>query len=270
MPDALRAAGLIQKLDAHDGGRVTPPSYLSDIEPATQIRNARAIRTYSERLAEHLRTHLSSGPFPLVLGGDCSILVGTMLALRRTGNFGLLYIDGHTDFSLPSTSPSAGAAGMDLALVCGRGPDELTNIHGLKPLVQESAVAALGYRDVRDPATYYGRAIFDSAVHRYDLAALRRLGPAHGTAEALAAVQRAGVQGIWIHVDVDVLDSAVFPAVDSPQPDGLSYRELVEVLRTALGFELTVGMQVTIFDPELDSDGRLARELTEVLVEVFD
>jgi arginase len=269
MPDALRAAGLLQKLEASEGGRVTPPPYVPDVDPATGIRNARAVRAYSEQLADHVQAHLPSAEFLLVLGGDCSILVGTMLGLRRLGNFGLLYIDGHTDFSLPSTTPSGGAAGMDLALVCGSGPEELTNIEGLKPLVRDAAVAALGYRDIRDPATYYGRAIFDSAVRRYDLAATRQLGPARSVADALAAVQRAGVEGLWIHVDVDVLDSTIFPAVDSPQLDGLSYNELIEILRTVLASGLGVGMQVTIFDPELDPDGRLARELTDVLVAVL-
>lgn len=268
-PAALRAAGILSRLDATDAGSVAAPAYSPDTDPRTRVRNATAIRTYSTELARALDPILLSGRFPIVLGGDCSILLGSALALRRHGRYGLLYADGHTDFATPDTSPSGGAAGMDLALVCGRGLVELADLEGLRPLIRESDIVVLGHRDVRDPATYHARDIFASAVRLRPLDALRHVGAHKAVSDGIEALRGAGVAGFWVHVDVDVLDSEVMPAVDSPQPCGLSYAELSELLRVSLASELAVGMQVTIFDPDLDPDGRLARELTALIVGAF-
>jgi arginase len=259
MAAALRAAGLAARLGVADAGEVPPPPYSSALDPAVGIRNATAIRDYSGALAERLGALLARGSFPLVLGGDCSILLGSMLALRRRGRHGLVFVDGHTDFALPETSPSGGAAGMDLALATGRGPTVLASLDGLGPLVRDEDVAVLGHRD--DPERYWGRHIFGTAIRRHDLRALRRAGLRSTAVETLAMLESRRLDGFWIHVDVDVLDSALMPAVDSPQPDGLDYAELRELLEPFLASDLAVGIQLTIFDPDLDPDGRYAREL---------
>jgi arginase len=229
------------------------------------VRNAAAIREYSHALAARLGALLDAGRFPLVVGGDCSILLGTMLALSRRGRYGLVFIDGHTDFGLPETSLTGGAAGMDLALVTGRGLDTLADLDGRGPLVRDEDVIVLGHRDVADRKRYWDRAIFETRILRHDLAALRRAGIAEMAARSVAALGRRGLDGFWIHVDVDVLDSVLMPAVDSPQPDGLSYSELSRLLAPLLASPLARGIQFTIFDPDLDPDGRYARELVELL-----
>jgi arginase len=223
------------------------------------VRNADAIRDYSHALAARLGELLDAGRFPLVVGGDCSILLGTMLGLRRQGRYGLVFVDGHTDFGLPETSLTGGVAGMDLALVTGRGLETLRNLDGLGPLVRDEDVVVLGHRDVNDPERYWGRAIFDTAIERRELPALRRAGIGETAAETLATLAGRGLDGFWIHVDVDVLDSVLMPAVDSPQPDGLSYAELHQLLASGLAR----GIQFTIFDPDLDPQGRHARELAQ-------
>lgn len=269
MAAALRATGLLQRLGAEDGGLVPPPPYSAAVDPGTRVRNGPAIRAYSLALAAALGPLLETDRFPLVLGGDCSILLGSLLALRRRGRYGLAYFDGHTDFATPDTSPSGGAAGMDLALACGHGPEELTTLDGLTPLIRESDVLLFAHRDVEDPTTYRARAIFDSDVRRHDLGAFRRGGVSRVVRDGLKAIGAEGARGIWIHVDVDVLDSTFMPAVDSPQPGGLRAAELVEALRAALATGLAVGMQVTIFDPDLDPGGQLARALADLLVEAL-
>jgi arginase len=248
---------------------VPAPPYSPDLDPRTRVRNGTAIPTYSAALARALDPLIRAGRFPVVLGGDCSILLGSALALRRHGRHGLLYVDGHTDFATPATSPSGGAAGMDLALVCGHGPAELADLEGLRPLIRESDIVVLGHRDIRDPGTYPARAIFASAIRLCPLDTIQQVGVRRSGSEAVQALCGVGVAGFWVHVDVDVLDSDVMPAVDSPQPGGLTYAELTELLRVALASELAVGLQVTIFDPDLDSDGRLARELTDVIAEAL-
>jgi arginase len=267
MARALRQAGLLARLGAEDAGEVPAPPYSPELDPVVRVRNAGAIRDYSVALARRLAELLDAERFPLVLGGDCSILLGTMLALRRRGRYGLVFIDGHTDFALPETSLSGGAAGMDLALVTGRGLDSLAALDGLRPLVRDEDVVVLGHRDVADPDHYWGRAILDTTIRRHDLVALRRGGIDQIATETLATFASPGLDGFWIHVDVDVLDSQLMPAVDSPQPDGLSYDELRQLLRPFLASDLAAGVQFTIFDPDLDPDGRYARELVRAIVD---
>ena len=113
MAAALRARGLVSRLGAESAGEVTPPSYAPALDPITQVRNAGTIRNYSHALAGRLGGLLDAASLPLVLGGDCSILLGAMLALRRRGRYGLVFVDGHTDFGLPDTSLTGGAAGID-------------------------------------------------------------------------------------------------------------------------------------------------------------
>ena len=95
--------------------------------------NPQAIRDYSPRLADAVAAVLDEGEFPVVLGGDCSILLGTMLAVRRRGRYGLMYIDGDADFYQPEVNPLSGAASAsDLAFATGRGPDVVADIEACR------------------------------------------------------------------------------------------------------------------------------------------
>ena len=266
-PAALRSAGLHDLVSPTRIVRVEAPAYAPDENRAVNVRNVAAIADYSQRLADTVGGCLSRGEFPLVIGGDCSILVGNMLALRRRGEPALIYIDGHTDFYLPEQSTSGGAAGMDLAFVTGWGPDALTTIEGLMPYVREERVAALGNRDFDRLLPSIMPSAADSSMHYRDLAGLREAGMAQAAKEALAAVHGGTPREVFLHVDVDVLDSTIMPAVDSPQPDGLRYDELTALLKAIIGSGLVSGMEVTIFDPDLDPDGHLAGELATVLAD---
>jgi arginase len=122
LPEALEAAGFSRRIGASHAGRVEPPVYTGEIDPETGIREAPAIREYSLRLADAVGRVLDEHRFPVVLGGDCSILLGNMLALHRRGRYGLFFLDAHTDLAKPELSGTKAAAGMDLALVLGIGP----------------------------------------------------------------------------------------------------------------------------------------------------
>jgi arginase len=269
LPAALRGQGLVERLGAADAGRVEPPPYRPEIEPATGARNGAAIAAYSATLADRIGELLGQGRFPLVLGGDCSILLGGMLALRRRGRYGLVSIDGGLDFRHAGNADPAGpvgplgsVAGEALAVVTGRGAGLLTDLEGHRPLVREGDVVAVGHRDLAGIADE----ILATPMALYDVAALRRHGPAAAAEAALAGLAQRGVEGFWIHLDTDVLDPAIMPAVDSPEPGGLAYDELVALLRVFTASRLAAGMQLTIFDPELDPDGHLAAELTGAVV----
>jgi arginase len=155
LPEALKTAGLLEKLNAEYAGCIQPSlKYYPERDKETLLLNANPIRTFSLQLATSVRNVLDDNRFPVVLGGDCSILIGTLLSLRRSGRYGLFFIDGHADFYQPQASTTGEVADMDLAIVSGRGPDILTNIDNLKPLVRDEDVVVFGYRDAEQSASY--------------------------------------------------------------------------------------------------------------------
>ena len=263
---ALRECRLPARIAASDGGVVVPPRYRADWDGQT-VRNREAIASYSRRLADRIVATLDGGGFPVVLGGDCSILLGAMIALRRRGRHGLIFLDGHLDFRHPGNSPNVrAAAGEDLALATGRGASELVDLEELRPYVRDRDVQALGARDA-DEHTDEVRA---TGIGLATVSELRRIGFRGASEEAIARLQQQGVDGFWIHLDLDVVDSALLPAVDSPEPAGLSFDELRALLMPLLSSRLAVGLEVTIFDPDLDESGRQAAAVTDMLVAAFE
>ena len=265
-PGVLRTFGLRDRLGAVDAGEVVAPRYGFDRDATTGVRNPREIAEYSVALARAVGKQLDAGRFPLVLGGDCSILLGTMLALHRRGRYGLIFLDGHEDLQTPEVSRTGGAAGMDLALVVGIGPGILTSLGGDGALVSAQDVAMLGPRD--NPAWYAGAAVErarDAMLVRF-LDDLRQDTMTAAGTSAASRLVRSGVRGIWVHIDVDVLDDGVMPAVDSRQDGGLTYDELSTLLRPVFATGRVAGMQVTIYDPDRDDAGNAGSRLVDWLV----
>ncbi|MBC9730951.1 arginase family protein [Streptomyces sp. TRM68367] len=265
LPEALRAAGLHDRSGAGWGGRVEAPAYDPARDGDTGVLNPVGIAQHSVRLADTVGGLLDGGRFPLVLGGDCSILLGNLLALRRRGRYGLLFLDGHTDFYQPSAEPNGEVASMELALATGRGPRQLADLEGRRLLVRDEDVVALGFRDAGESAEA-GMQPLPDGLHAVDLDGVRAVGAAAAAQREIGRLNGGGCAGYWVHLDVDVLDDAVMPAVDYRQPGGLSWAELEGVLRVALGDARAVGFDVTIFNPRLDADGSIAARLTECLL----
>jgi arginase len=268
LPDALKGANLLEQLGAEYAGRIEAPPYNPERDKTTLLLNPQAIRSYSLNLAEAVTSALLTNKFPLVLGGDCSILIGNLLALRRLGKYGLFFIDGHADFYQPEASITGEVADMDLAIVSGRGPDVLTNIDGLKPLVQDKNIVLFGYRDAKEAAGYGSQDVRESDIYALDFEEAKRLGIVKAASNALDKLLHEELEGIWIHLDVDVLDDAVMPAVEyRMMKGGLNFTELGELLKVLLKSGQVVGMDITIFNPSLDKDGSIARKLVSSVVE---
>ncbi|WP_460351501.1 arginase family protein [Actinoallomurus acanthiterrae] len=271
---ALRSHGLLDRLGAADAGGVEPPPYSFADEPVTGFRNGPAIADFSVRLADRVGKVIDEGRFPLVLGGDCGIVLGPVLALRRRGSYGLVYLDGHDDYS-PLRDPASrhgrfAAGGMGLALATGHGPAALTDLEGLGPYVAEEHAVHIGVQyEPEDLVLFDNEPFHTSRIHRYPIEYVRQ----HGAAAAAEAGRRdlaaAPVEGYWIHIDADVLDKSVMPAVDSPNPDGLSFPEFTAALAILLADPRAVGMHVGIYDPELDPSGEAGRALVDALVTAF-
>lgn len=268
LPDALLRHGLAERLNARRAGRLeTPPySFVRDLE--TMTLNAHAIAAWSPKLADAVEEVLDAGEFPVILGGDYSIVLEPALALRRRGRYGLLFIDGHADFYQPEANPNGEAASMDLAFATGHGPVLLTDLEGRGPLVRADDAFAFGFRDADEQAEYGSQPLPES-LRSLDLQAVRRIGIGAAAAMAVEHLTRDGLDGFFIHVDADNLDDAIMPAVDCRLPGGLSWDNLKTTLQVALGSGKAVGLEVTIYNPSLDESGAAGRKLTEVLAQAL-
>jgi arginase len=256
--------GLAERVNARLAGRLDTPPYSADRDATTGTLNADSIAAWSPRLADAVERVLDGGEFPLVLGGDCSILLGTTLALKRRGRFGLLFIDGHADFYQPEANPNGEAASMDLAFATGHGPALLTNLEGRRPLIRPEDTVAFGFRDAEEQKQY-GSQPLPPEILAFDLTTVRRMGVARAVSDALERVTSRTLDGFFIHFDADSLSDSIMPAVEYRLPDGFGWGEIVSILTLALGSEHAVGMEVTVYNPALDRDGSAGRGLTNAL-----
>jgi arginase len=261
----LLQAGLADRLGATRGQRVASPKYSAHRDEKNGILNVDSLAGYTIALADAVGGVLERGAFPIVLGGDCSILLGNLLALRRRGRFGLLFVDGHADFYQPEANVNGEAASSELAFATGRGPKRLTAFERYERLIRDEDVVAFGFRDT-DEQRQYGSQPLASDILALDLNSVRQLGIERAVDTAIARVSRPDLEGFWIHLDADVLDDAIMPAVEYHIPDGFSWEELEVTLRHARGSPHAVGMEVTIYNPGLDPGHRLAPRFVAALV----
>lgn len=261
-PEALREAGLFSRLasmGARDGGVVLPGRYVDDDDTrdSGRVRNQEQLVDHTRRLARRIEDVWSSNSSPVVVGGDCSVLLAAGLACARRERIGLVHVDGHTDFRHPGNSDEcASVAGEDLAAAVGLHWPAIADIDGLAPYFDPTHAAHIGHRDDDEHADE-ARAEIGCVVAASVLASSGGVGVAAETAVATAG------ERYWLHVDVDVLDPSVMPAVDSPDPGGIDADQLTELLRTLA--PRAAGISITVFDPDLDPDGSYARLLVDII-----
>jgi arginase len=265
-PEVLRGRGLVERLHAIDMGDVVPPPYRDYLRPPNRARNEEQVVVYSRSLAARVAAAVAQGRFPLVLGGDCSIVLGCLLGAKRAerGPLGLVYLDAHADFATPEESRTGSVASMSLGLASGRGNTPLARLGGRSPLVDGRHVALVGRRDTGD-AWYGHAALAASAVLDLPDSELITRDVSELAAASLTRVASAEVRGFWIQIDADVLNPAVMSAVDSPEPGGLMPGELVSFLAPLVAHPRALGLSLTIYDPALDPDRSCARRLVSLL-----
>ena len=269
LPKVLRTAGLLKQLKADYAGMVAPSSaYNYKRDDGTGLLNPQAIKEYTLKLAEAVNGQLRKNKFPIVIGGDCSILIGNILALRRLGRYGLFFIDGHSDYYLPEESSTGEVADMDLAIVSGHGPDILCDLDHLKPLVMEQDIVVFGYRDSAQSAQYGCQDIKNTTmVNAIELVDVQRLGVQNAASLGIETLLKNELSGFWIHLDADVLNDSIMPAVDYRLPGGISFSELSNLLKLLLLSRKAVGISVAILNPTLDKDGSITRNFVSCIAE---
>jgi arginase len=266
-PSALRAAGLSRLVDQDLGDTGSLVDSLERDEhtgvlalPETLL----AARTLARALGTAIRD--MPGRRPLVVGGDCSMLLGILPAIRQEVGvpIGLWFLDGHPDYLDGEASDTGETADMVLALLTGNGAGALVTLGGTPPMVEVSDVVLLGHRTTDLDA--------GSAEELSRLPAeLRRIDAATVVADPAGAGTRAeawlaGVgHGVWLHVDVDVLDSHSMPAVTYPQPNGLDWDQLTAAMTPLARSPRLLGLSVADFRPDLDPTGEFATRIVDVL-----
>ena len=267
-PAALRAAGLAGRVPVDLGDAATRITGTARDE-TTGIRaladTVAAAQALSGALEAGLRAH--PGRRPLVLGGDCSLLLGVFAQAARGA--GLWFVDGHPDYLDGPSSDTGETADLDLALLTGDGPPPLTTLGGAAPMVAPRHVALIGHRSAGlDPASAAELARLPAGLFTVDAPAVLADPPGAGR-RAAAWAGRLDIP-MWLHVDVDVLDPAALPAVTYPQPGGPDFDQLAAVLAPLAASPRLAGVSIADFRPDLDPDGRHAARLVALVDRVLE
>ncbi len=229
-PSAIRCAGVTERLAGlgfavRDTGdiavRRTGRQEKADAE-AANLKYLAEIARVSGKLCDRVAREAGKGRFPLVLGGDHSIAIGTIAGLSRTrARLGVIWYDAHGDVNTAETTPSGNIHGMALAASLGFGHPALTAIGGSSPKVQPEHTVLLGVRSL-DP----GERVFlkQLGVTVFTMHDIDRLGIANVMERTLDIVTR-GTDGVHLSLDLDALDPYEAPGVGTPVPGGISLRE---------------------------------------------
>lgn len=268
-PTTLRGVGLADALSrswhVRDEGNVSLSRPTVERDPDSGIIAYESFASMIRGVRTSVGHVLQEGRFPLVIGGDCPVLLGCLAASVEIHPTGLVFVDGHEDAYPAEESPTGEAADMELGFALGLGvPVLLQETIASVPLINPSQVCMLGPRDKSVMRRTGTRSLDDGRITFYDAGALRK-----GNVETLArrAIRQLTpkVEKMWLHVDLDVLSTRSLPAVDYPQPGGLNWSQLEKLIPAVLSSGRIIGMDVTIYNPDLDPDKRFARRIVRHL-----
>jgi len=272
LPEALLKAGLLEQFNIVNQPilvKTLNDLYSAERDPDTHCLNTSPIVEFSNALASCISGVIRNNQFALTLGGDCSILLGITAGLKALGNYGLIFMDAHADFYAPEQSQTGEVADMDLSIITGRGAAMLRNLNGFAPYVLDRNTIHIGQRDEQETRKFGSDDIKNSAITCFDLATIRTRGMAAVMKNIMERITGMNVHGIWIHFDTDVLADDLNPAVDYRLPGGLTFSEIEHIQSTLLRTGKIVGMSISIFNPTLDIDGNIARNLVSSLARSF-
>jgi len=263
-PSALRLAGLNAKLASigyaiEDLGNVSVVQQESTPAGPVNAKYLGPIAKTCEKLARLVEQAVESNQFPLVLGGDHSIAVGTVSGVseawrRRQQKIGLIWIDAHADMNTPESSPSGNVHGMPLACCIGRGPSELTELLGYAPKVEGKNVALVGIRDVdiREREIVRGSGVTAFTMRDIDERGLRNV------MEQAIRIACDGTAGFHLSLDMDAVDPHEAPGVGTPVRGGMTYREAHLAMEMISDSRAMLSMEVVEVNPVLDEANKTA------------
>lgn len=261
-PAAIRIAGLVSRLialghETEDAGNVEVPLREHAMVGDPRMRYLDPILVVERRLAEAVSSALERGRFPLVLGGDHSVGLGSIAAVARTRKVGVIWIDTHGDFNTHETTLSGNVHGMPLAALAGYGHPRLVTMDGWRsetPAVDPENIVILGARDL-DPGESELMKAAGTTV--YSMAVIDRYGISKVMERAIEIASR-GTEGVYASLDLDVMDPSAAPGVGTPSPGGLTIREGHLAMELLAESGKLVGLDVVEVNPILDQGNRTA------------
>jgi arginase len=257
-PSALRVAGLQARLkqlgrQVEDIGNVQVPQPEEQPYGEKRARYLEEISQACKGLADAVKKTLDEDMIPLVLGGDHSIAVGTTAGaaahfIKESKRVGVIWLDAHGDMNTPDSSPSGNVHGMPLAAIMGYGPPELTDLAGIKPMVEPRNVVLVGIRDLDAKER---KLVKDSGVHIFTMRDIDERGMREVMSEAL---RFAGddTAGIVVSLDMDFVDPSDAPGVGTPVRGGVTYREAHLALEMIADSKQMVSFEVVEVNPVID------------------
>ncbi len=271
-PSALRIAGVVEKIRAlghevEDKGNVDVAEMATTAVGDGTAKYRAQILDCVARLAAAVEKSVAAGRFPVVLGGDHSIAIGTITGIsavhRRQGKkIGLIWFDAHGDMNTPDTSPSGNVHGMPLAMLLGYGPKEFAELGGFHPKVEPRNVVLMGVRSL-DP--WEREIVKKSGIHVITMKEIDRLGMAEATDRAIEFVSD-GTAGFHLSFDLDGLDPDIAPGVGTPEPGGINFREAHLLMELVADSDRLLGLELVELNAVLDDRNRTA-ELTAHLIQ---
>ncbi len=254
-PSAIRYAGLKERLEAlghrvRDLGNIHVPLVEQIALPAAgeKLRYLDALVAINLALAEQVAAVVADGSFPLVLGGDHSLSIGSIGGVARGRRVGVIWIDAHGDFNTPETTPSGNIHGMSVAALTGRGHPQLASLLGSGAVLRDTDIAMVGIRDLDAREREALRA---SGIHVFTMHDIDRRGLASVMEDAIMRVT-VNTAGFHVSLDMDALDPVEAPGVGTPVLGGISYREAHLAMELVAQSGKQVGMDLVEVNPILD------------------
>ncbi|HEY2457805.1 MAG TPA: arginase family protein [Candidatus Acidoferrum sp.] len=269
-PAALRKAGLVEKLKSI-GYEITdlgdcPPHLFADDEEHKRARNLPGIVASLNELKPRAEQAIKSGALVLVLGGDCSQVIGLLSGARRYyKHVSLLWFDRDADLNTPASTPSGRIDGMVLAGIIGRGSPELVRFWGEPPLVREPDTVIFGLERVDQPEQDF---LTRTPMRHVYAADVQLKGAAKSAQDALGLLHADGRE-FMLHLDCDVIAQEEFPAVNVPGSGGLSFSEVQTALIEFASHKNLLGLDIAQYNPDRDPDGSAAQKLIAMLGDVL-
>ncbi|MEO9362611.1 MAG: arginase family protein [Nitrososphaera sp.] len=272
-PCALRKAGLLRALGhshpAFDKGDVAFATPSTKRDPHSGIIAYGSLVSMVKQVRSSVGRILGEGGFPLVIGGDCPVLLGCLAAsVDAFSKTGLLFVDGHEDAYPAHKSPTGEAADMELGFALGLQVPPLLAKAIPTPLVDASMVCMLGLRDKEYLQNANVASLDGTVAEFYSDSALRNSGSIKDLVRKAVDQLSFRADRVWLHIDLDVLSTRSLPAVDYQQPGGLSWDQLEAIGRAAMSSGKIAGCNLTIYNPDLDwgrSAGRIVRCVEKIL-----
>lgn len=271
-PSAMRYANAIERLDklgydVKDLGDIPIGQALtSNQDEDVSVRNLQPVIEVARVLAHVVNDILKKNRFPLILGGDHSISIGTMAGIAKNyNNIGVIWYDAHGDLNTPETSPSGNIHGMPLATSLGFGHPKLTHLGGYRPKVKPEHVVLIGARDLDEGEK---ELIHQHSIKVYTMHEIDRLGMTKVMEETIAYLKER-TDGVHLSLDLDGLDPLEAPGVGTPVLGGISYRESHLAMEMLAESNIITSAEFVEVNPILDEKNKTAEVAVALIGSLF-